>query len=586
MSKQKELTGYPSIDKPWLKYFDEELLKKPLPKCTVYQNIYENNKEYLNDTAIQYFGNKISYAGLFENVETVAKALKASGVQKGEVVNICTAGIPEAIYLMLACNRLGTLANFINPLFTPEQMSQRLAETESSRIFVMDAVYEMIEEALKRTKMKEVILLSSAASLSSVAGLVSGARKKSKRILKDKASAEIHLISWEDFLRRGNDISDISDEPYVADTPAIMVYSSGSTGASKGIVLTNDGINATIANYDNPRVFPYQRGNTFLQMIPIWFSTGIVLSILMPLRMGSTVILEPQFSKESFAQDLAKYKPTMTLAATSLWKYVIQAKECRKADFSSVVIPVQGGEKLLSREEKQLDEFLSRHNCKSSIICGYGMCELGSTIATAIPRSHKDKLGGNGYPILNAIVAAFDLGTNKELKYGEHGELRVISPARMKGYYKNEVATDAFFYTDEQGRTWGCTGDIGYVDEDGEVFVLGRATDSATLDSGKKVYLFDIEDVILQEESLSGCKVVATKENGKTVLAAHMTVRSEVSYDEQSLAQKIHENCKKNLPADEVPTKYKFRDAFPVHPNGKRDNDALRQEKDGVVVIE
>lgn len=156
----------------------------------------------------------------------------------------------------------------------------------------------------------------------------------------------------------------------------------------------------------------------------------------------------------------------------------------------------------------------------------------------------------------------------------------------MLEYYKNRAATKDYFWNDKNGVVWGCTGDIGYIDEDGLLFVLGRATDCATLDSGKKVYLFDIEDILLQEEVLSGCKVVAVEENGKTLLVAHMTVRKDVDYDCETLARKICENCKKNLPADEVPTKYKFRDSFPVHSNGKRDNNALKQEKDGFIVIE
>ena len=104
-------------------------------------------------------------------------------------------------------------------------------------------------------------------------------------------------------------------------------------------------------------------------------------------------------------------------------------------------------------------------------------------------------------------------------------------------------------------------------------------------DSGKRVYLFDIEEVILQEEMLSGCKVVAVKENGKTVLAAHMTARKDAEYNPETLARRIFENCKKQLPDEEIPTKYKFRDSFPVHANGKRDNHALTQETDGFIDI-
>lgn len=307
----------------------------------------------------------------------------------------------------------------------------------------------------------------------------------------------------------------------------------------------------------------------------------------MPLRMGITVIAEPLFSKEQFAKDIKKHKPTMALTATSLWLYVMNKYKDKKIDLSNVFYPASGGEKLLKQDEIALYSFLTDHGCLGKIIKGYGMCELGSTVATSSRiAGYESKIGGTGFPMLHVIISAFDMETNKELRYGKHGEIRVCSPARMKGYYKNEEATNQFFYTDENGQVWGCTGDIGYVDEDGEVFILGRATDSATLDSGKKVYLFDIEDVILQEESLSGCKVIAVEEDGHIVLAAHMTVRNEISFDENKLAHKIYENCKERLTIDEVPKKYKFRTSFPVHSNGKRDNNALKQETDGFIVIE
>lgn len=126
------------------------------------------------------------------------------------------------------------------------------------------------------------------------------------------------------------------------------------------------------------------------------------------------------------------------------------------------------------------------------------MCELGGTVTSSSSvGNYKNKYGGAGYPIRNVIVSSFDLETNKELKYGELGEIRVFTPGRMLGYYKNEEATKHFFYTDKEGRKWGCTGDIGYIDKNGELFVLGRATDSATLENGKRIYLFEIENIIM-----------------------------------------------------------------------------------------
>lgn len=580
--EQTKLTGYPSIDKPWLKYYTAEDLAIQVPKCTIYQNIYERNKDFPDDVAILYYGNRIRYKTLFSKVEICAKALRQIGIHSGDCVTLCTAGVPEAICLVLACSRIGAIANFINPLFTKEQMIDRINETEAKWIFVLDAMYSYIEAALPETCIENVVVIPATNSIPPVLSKIMYLKSEARKIVKH-GNGKQRFLRWKDFCALSLCFTGSPEVPYQPDTPTVMVYSSGSTGASKGILLTNDGINATVANYSVSSMH-FERGDTFLQMIPVWFSTGIVYSVLMPLAKGFTVIPEPKFSKETFLADLKKYRPNITLTATSLWIYVVNSGE--DVDLSQMKYPITGGEKILPQDDLKINEFFKRNGCKKKFYKGYGMCELGSEITgTTDAENYVDKQGGCGYPILSVIVSAFDLATGKELPYGQHGEIRVLSPARMKGYYKNPEATAAFFKEDEQGNVWGCTGDIGYVDKDGEIFILGRATDCATLDSGKKVYLFDIENVILQEEVLSGCKVVAVEENGHIVLAAHMTVRNEVSFDEHKLANKIYENCKEHLPINEVPTRYKFRTAFPVHTNGKRDNNALKQETDGFIVI-
>ena len=147
MDTQKT-TGYPSIDKPWMKYYTQSDKQTKAPTCTLYQNIYNNNSKYLKDIAILYYGNKITYAQLFNNVDACAKSLVKYGVREGECITLCTAAVPEAIYLMIACSKIGAIANFINPLFTTEQMVQRINDTKSKLLFVMDEMFSYIVDAV------------------------------------------------------------------------------------------------------------------------------------------------------------------------------------------------------------------------------------------------------------------------------------------------------------------------------------------------------------------------------------------------------------------------------------------------------
>lgn len=575
--QDKPLTGYPSIDKPWLKYYEHKDFTQIEGK-TVYQVLYERNYDHSEDIALEYFGHKITYQELFRQVENAKAAFEAAGVKVGDQVAFFTSSTPETIYGILALCRIGAVANMVNPLFDPEQVKDRIEETGARIVVVMDQLYGKLCDALglgdSAPAIEKVIVVPVAASMS----------WNTRWLATIKAKVKIPYggitITWADFIGTKSRKSQQPDVGYKHDCAFIMVYSSGSTGASKGIVLTNDGICATISHYLSPD-FPYSRGDRFLQMIPVWFSTGIVISVLMPLCLGITVILEPVFSEQSFARDIAKFQPNMTLSATSLWLYAMKSKELRNQDLSFLKYPITGGELILGRVETALNTFFNRHGCKACLIKGYGMCELGSTISTDDLKYQKPDAAG--FPITGVIVTAFDLETNQELPYNKHGELRVISPAHMKKYFKNPAATAEFFWTDSKGRVWGRTGDIGYVDEDGFVHVLGRATDFFTDRRGIKRYCFDIENVILQNPSVAECKVVGLLKGDFEIPIAHLVLEENSTARHKALLTEIRATCAEKLEPECIPCGYRIWDAFPIKNNGKRDIEKLKTAADEVM---
>lgn len=574
---KNNLTGYPSIDKPWLKYYSDEAINAPLPECTLYENIYNNNHSHPDDIAIEYFGNKITYKELFSNVENVKNAFLKSGVKKGDKVIMYTSSTPELIYIVLALCKIGATANMLNPLFENEQVVERTNETGAEIMIALDELYCKLSDDISKTCIKTVIILP----------VYNSMPKITKNIVKmkkwHKTSYTSSVIRWNDFLKAGKNATSKNDEPYEKDRALVIVYSSGSTGASKGIVLTNDGINATIHNYIHSD-FSYRRGDKFLQMIPVWFSTGIVLSVFMPICLGVTAILEPVFSKETFAKDIKKYKPNMTLSATSLWIYAATCDELRKADLSFLTCPITGGEQVIPRVEQQINAFFKQHNCHSHLLKGYGMCELGSTISSET--NSVKKTGSAGFPIANVAVSAFDTTTNEEKKYGERGEIRVISPARMKEYYDNSEATNKYFYKDSGGNVWGCTGDVGYVDKDGFVYILGRMTDCYISKNRNEIYCFDIENVILENENVAQCEVVGLFDGNFEVPVAHIVLEENSKISESEIIKSLHNNCKLKLKDDEIPCGYKFCKTFPVKNNGKRDMELIKQDRTNFLTLE
>ncbi len=579
MSKEK--TGYPSQDIPWKNIWSINR-NVDTPKKTLYQAVFDNNCDYVDDTAIMYYGNEISYGELFKEVDKCAKSLKSIGVEEGECVTLCTSSVPEAFYIVLACSRIGAIANFINPMFTQKQMADRINDTDAKWIFIMDEMYKYIGGALKNTCIENVVILSVYTSMKSIASKILRINAKDKKIIKKCINSGKKYYNWKQFIEKGTKYTGEIDIPYKENRPTVMVYSSGTTGASKGILLTNDGI-LSVNYYRYLPPFPAERGSRMLQIVPIWFSTGLALSVFVPLLSGLTVIPELVFSKETFAKDLKKYNPNITLSSTSLWMYASGEKSLKSADLSNMRYPISGGEKTNIQDEKIINEFLKEHGSNSHIYKGYGMCELGGTVCS-MPDSeaYKSKPRGAGMPLKNIIISAFDIDTNEELKYGQHGELRVDSPARMKGYYKNKEATDEFFYEDENGVEWGCTGDIGYIDEDGEVFVLGRVTDSFLVDENTRVFNFDIEDAVADMKNIVSSKAVGMEIDGNTRPVLHLVVRGGNQAESETIKD-VYGLCKDSLPKYAIPIAYKIRDSIPVHVNGKRDVESLVKERDGFV---
>lgn len=560
-----KLTGYPSIDKPWLKYYSEEAINAPLPECTVWENIYKRNKDHLTDTALLYFGKKISYGKLFSEIDKTAKALAYLGVKNGDNVAICMPAVPEAIYTILALNKLGANAGMLNPTFNEAQLTDRVNEMEAEVLIVVNELYATMQNVIPKTSIKHIVTCPAANSLGAFVRLA----KKVKRIS--------GTLRWNVFIRQGRGTS-YQAASYEKQKPAIMVFSSGTTGASKGIQLTNDGINATGCGYEYGG-FGFQRQDIFFAQIPIWFSTGISVTVLVPLIHGVTVILEPIYDFELFYQHILKYRPNFLVTATGLLDYLLN-KQPRSEAYQQFKYLVAGGEYVAPSAEQKYNQWLSDNHNPHGLHKGYGMCECGGTVTSTNESSNI--LGSAGIPLPHVTVAAFDLITGEEKRYGERGEIRVLTPCRMLGYYKKPAETAKYFHSDAHGNVWACTGDMGYVAEDGNVYVSGRINDSYVNSSGKTVYLFDIERAVLDIPQVRQCKAIAHEINGVMTHICHTVLIGGANQEETLRIIKKH--CAEKLDSTHQPELFRFYDdALPVAPSGKLDIRKMQENTDRLV---
>lgn len=559
------LTGYPSIDKPWLKYYSEEAINTPLPECTVWENIYKRNKDHLTDTALLYFGKKISYGKMFSEIDKTAKALAYLGVKNGDNVAICMPAVPEAIYTILALNKLGANAGMLNPTFNETQLTDRVNEMEANVLVVVNELYTTMQNVIPKTTIKYVITCPAVNSLGAFVRLA----KKVKPIS--------GTLRWNVFIQQGRGTS-YQTASYEKQKPAIMVFSSGTTGASKGIQLTNDGINATGCEYEYGG-FGFQRQDIFFAQTPIWFSTGISVTVLVPLIHGITVILEPVYDFELFYQHILKYRPNFLVTPTGLLDYLLN-KQPRSEAYQQFKYLAAGGEYVAPSAEQKYNQWLSDNHNPHGLHKGYGMCECGGTVTSTNESSNI--LGSAGIPLPHVTVAAFDLITGEEKRYSERGEIRVLTPCRMLGYYKKPVETAKYFHSDAHGNVWACTGDMGYVAEDGNVYVSGRISDSYVTSNGRTVYLFDIERAVLDIPQVRQCKAIAHEINGVMTHICHTTLIGGANQEET--LRMIKEHCAEKLDVTHQPVLFRlYNDALPVAPSGKLDIRKMQENTDRLI---
>lgn len=562
--------GYPEIDKPWLQYYDLDNYKDSI-KMTVYESLVYYNHNYLNDIAIEYFGAKISYRKLFNTINSLAKSFKYNGVKKGDFVTICCPGIPETVYSFYALSKLGAVANMIAPYFDKKEFVDRIYDCKSNLLIVMDSFYDDIKDAVNKSNIEKVVIVPTLNS--SPLGLVS---KK----IKTKQNNE---ILWNDFLKEGKYLSNVETIPYEKDLPLAMVYSSGTTGASKGILLTNDSFQNSISDYFNTGL-DIHRNQKFYQIIPTWYSTGISTSVHLPLVCGATVFMDPRFERDIFIKNVLKAKPNYAVAPTSMYEGFINNPRLKKQDLSYFINAFEGGEPLSKELATRINEVFVKHNNNSSIKVGYGQCECGATITTQNNLTEHCN-GSVGVPLPGINIQICDDDMNS-LVYGERGQIVVDTNSSMIGYFKNEEESKKYFYVDQNGHKWNCTGDIGYIDRKGNLFVEGRASDYSII-NGEKFYNFDIENIIKNVDGVKLCDVLHRDLNGKQELVVHLILEEKdgkLNYDElfKNIQNRIYQETH-NL--NMVPYIYKVRKEFPYAKSGKRDIGKMMSETDGFVEL-
>ena len=556
-------------EKVWTKYYTEEALKTELPKCKAFDFVMERNKDRLNTPALHYFGTDITYKELRHRVDLAARAFAALGVKSGEIVSFLSVSIPETVACVYGLNKIGAVANTIDPRLDVRTISKMIKGSGSRILFVIDIAYPKVEAIREEIGQELIVVQSPATSLPFFKRLAMGL-KAGTRIPYSK-----QVIRWQDFIRKGTGIR-YTEAPYVGDQVVAITYTGGTTGIPKGVMLTNDSMNAVALTFMHCDVY-YEPGDRFLGIIPIFSAYGMVCGLHMPLCMQTTLVLVPNFAPTSIGKLVRLYRPNHIISTPVFIELLINSFEVQDMDLSFLYTLACGGDTMNEGLARRLDEFRREHNMKYPLAQGYGMSELSAAATFCANRIYKE--GSVGVPSLGLDVGIFDPETGEELTYGQIGEVCVTGASMMKGYFNEPEETAHVMRRHADGLVWIHSGDLGYMDEDGFLYIKGRMKRMITRFDGHKVFPVNLESMITELADVHHCAVVGTDDRdhsqGQYPMAL-VEVRKDADAD--AVCRRIFAYCNTHAEERGRPVAVVAVEKLPLTPMGKVDNKALEAE--------
>ena len=459
---------------------------------------------------------------------------------------------------------MGATLNLVDPRYSVEGIREYIEEVDSHLLVCLNVVYERCRQAAKRTNVEKVIVLSPADSLPPVMAV------GYKLTTPDKNKYASNVIRWKQFIKGGEGQSTAA-EPYDPDHACVVVHTGGTTGSPKGVMLTDDCFNGIALQFQAyPKLF--HRGQKLMNIMPPFIAYGFACGIHLPLVLGFTVIIIPNLDPAKLGSLVLKHKPEHMFGVPTHYQQLASDPKLRDKDLSFIINYAAGGDSLSRGAEQTVNDFLAAHGARYPIAKGYGMTEVSS--AATVAAGLDNKPGSVGIPMVNTVVAAFEPGTDQELPIGQRGELCISGPCLMKGYYNKPEETAILLRRHPDGRVWAHTGDMGYLDEDGFVFLDSRIKRMIIRHDGFKVFPSMIENVVSRHPAVHQCSVVGCADKDHTqgrLPFVYIVLKAGITAKKKQVIRELERMCAEELPEYVQPVAYKFISSMPMTPVGKVD---------------
>lgn len=567
-------------NRPWIKYYSNpQLADLYYPNFSMYDVFKKTANDFPDAIALDYMNTKMSYRDLHQEVLRSAKALQKQGIKTGDRVTVCLPNIPQAVIVFYAIIYLGAYANMIHPLSSGNEIEFYINTSKSKLLFIFDAFFGKVDKINCPTLQK--VIYAGAAEYLSFPMRVGFKLTKGRKIKKPQPAenASFSVESWADFLKEYKNTTinnDFKAKNINSTDTAVILYSGGTTGLQKGIMLSHLNFNALATQTAANGTDSIHPGHTMLAVLPMFHGFGLGVCIHTAIMKGCTIILVPQFNADSFAELLRKKSPTFIAGVPTLYEALLRENRLKGVDFSKIKGVFAGGDTLPYDVKIRFDAALKAGGARVTLREGYGLTEC--VTASALTPANEYRKGSIGIPYSDTFYKIVEPETTDELPANTDGEICISGPSVMNGYLDNPEETNKVLKIHNDGRLWLHTGDMGCMDEDGFIYFKSRIKRMIKC-SGYSIYPSQIEDVISAHEAVALCCVIGVHDDYKmNKLKAFIVLKDGFSPDDNT-KKSIENYCKSNIARYSLPKEYEYKEHLPLTKVGKVAYTVLEKEE-------
>ncbi len=566
--------GYPSIDKPWLKYYSEDNIKIDIPNKSPYENFRDTANLLKNNIALTYIPKEgmninITFEEELKRIDDIAKSLKELGIDRNEIILTVLPNFPESKELLFAAMKIGVPFYPVSPLLPVSVLDDILKNNNIKNVFIFDGFIDKYKKALNNNadNLDNIIYVSGTDSLPTIAKKLMNLKNSISRTKED--SFDCKKLTFDKFIKLGMKYNGNIDDVYKynPEDVALIVGTSGTTSIPKGVCLTGKNINCTVYEQLNGAI-DYEIGDNYLDIMNNSLAYGAIAAICSSIG-GLRAYFVPGFTMDVY-DDVVNMNIDLMVGGP------VHCERLKKHKLLDEEIPViknwiSGGAPLSKSTEKLLNNIENPESIDESKIVirqGYGATENEGVISYQKKGAYK--FGGMGIPLTKENVSVFDPETHDELQYGEIGELAISGDSVMKEYLNNPEETEKVLIRHQDGTEWLHMKDLGYIDTDGQLFFADRIKNMFAR-NGMNVHPGSITEFIKRIPNVDDCVVTGVEHPDEQNVPIAFIKLEDTNVDLDLEIQKINEYCYGGLEETSIPYEVFFVENIPINAGGKPD---------------